>query len=251
MSPPIREGSGDSIGSIRLGDGSEISEVRTGAGDVLFSAIPDSVHLYTEETGNDGNAISTWSDTSPSSPIEDLTAAGGEEATLKTNVKNNKNILRSSNDAYYDVSYGTNISPPYQTFFVFKLDATGNSNYIMDGGVLNEVSFRELNNQYQVYNSSNTYFGSVSTDTNWHLAEIFSGDSNNDAYLQIDNKTKDTSSINLDTRTGRSVGGNADGDSFSFPDMDAGELREFDRKLTSDERSAVRSKISDFWGLGL
>jgi len=45
MSPPIRDGSGSSIGSIRLGDGSEISEVRTGAGDVLFSAsaIPDSV----------------------------------------------------------------------------------------------------------------------------------------------------------------------------------------------------------------
>jgi hypothetical protein len=44
MSPPIRDGSGNSIGSIRLGDGSEISEVRTGAGDVLFSAnaIPDS-----------------------------------------------------------------------------------------------------------------------------------------------------------------------------------------------------------------
>jgi len=42
MSPPIREGSGNSIGSIRLGDGTEISEVRTGAGDVLFSAIPDS-----------------------------------------------------------------------------------------------------------------------------------------------------------------------------------------------------------------
>jgi len=37
MSPPIRDGSGDTIGSIRLGDGSEISEVRTGAGDVLFS----------------------------------------------------------------------------------------------------------------------------------------------------------------------------------------------------------------------
>jgi len=39
MSPPIRDGSGSSIGSIRLGDGSEISEVRTGAGDVLFSAV--------------------------------------------------------------------------------------------------------------------------------------------------------------------------------------------------------------------
>jgi len=43
MSPPIRDGSGNSIGSIRLGDGTEISEVRTGAGDVLFSAIPDSL----------------------------------------------------------------------------------------------------------------------------------------------------------------------------------------------------------------
>jgi len=42
MSPPIRDGSGNDIGSIRLGDGSEISEVRTGAGDVLFSGIPDS-----------------------------------------------------------------------------------------------------------------------------------------------------------------------------------------------------------------
>jgi len=58
MSPPIRDGSGNSIGSIRLGDGSEIAEVRTGAGDVLFSAgPPDSAidtyepHLY-EDLGN-------------------------------------------------------------------------------------------------------------------------------------------------------------------------------------------------------
>jgi len=44
MSPPIRDGSGSSIGAVRLGDGTEISEVRTGAGDVVFSgsAIPDS-----------------------------------------------------------------------------------------------------------------------------------------------------------------------------------------------------------------
>jgi len=53
MSPPIREGSGDSIGSIRLGDGSEISEVRTGAGDVVFSAIPDSGgHLFETDQNN-------------------------------------------------------------------------------------------------------------------------------------------------------------------------------------------------------
>ena len=54
MSPPIRDGSGNDIGSIRLGDGSEISEVRTGAGDVLFSAIPDSV----VSRPNDGRTFS-------------------------------------------------------------------------------------------------------------------------------------------------------------------------------------------------
>jgi len=45
MSPPIRDGSGNSIGAIRLGDGSEISEVRTDAGDVLFSAVSESTLL--------------------------------------------------------------------------------------------------------------------------------------------------------------------------------------------------------------
>jgi len=50
MSPPIREGSGDSIGSIRLGDGSEIAEVRTGAGDVLFSSLRVLIDSY--EDGN-------------------------------------------------------------------------------------------------------------------------------------------------------------------------------------------------------
>jgi len=57
MCPPIRDGSGSSIGNIRLGDGTEISEVRTGAGDVVFSAgpnIPDSVvSLYAFEDDSD------------------------------------------------------------------------------------------------------------------------------------------------------------------------------------------------------
>jgi len=69
MSPPIRDGSGSSIGSIRLGDGSEISEVRTGAGDVLFSAfsIPNSGDLYhallpnyLSSTYSQGNSVTDW-----------------------------------------------------------------------------------------------------------------------------------------------------------------------------------------------
>jgi len=50
MSPPIRDGSGNDIGAIRLGDGTEISEVRTGAGDVLFTpttpAPPSAIARY-------------------------------------------------------------------------------------------------------------------------------------------------------------------------------------------------------------
>jgi len=53
MSPPIRDGSGNSIGSIRLGDGTEISEVRTGAGDVLFSAVSESTLLAYGSDDND------------------------------------------------------------------------------------------------------------------------------------------------------------------------------------------------------
>jgi len=62
MSPPIRDGSGNDIGAIRLGDGSEISEVRTGAGDVLFSAIPDNVIDDFEETiyEDKGNSVSDY-----------------------------------------------------------------------------------------------------------------------------------------------------------------------------------------------
>jgi len=67
MSPPIRDGSGNSINSIRLGDGSEISEVRTGAGDVLFSAsaIPDSV---TNQWRMDEGSGTTLNDSVGSSP---------------------------------------------------------------------------------------------------------------------------------------------------------------------------------------
>jgi len=55
MSPPIRDGSGNDIGAIRLGDGSEIAEVRTGAGDVLFSAGPESTSTLLAYGSNDQN----------------------------------------------------------------------------------------------------------------------------------------------------------------------------------------------------
>jgi len=60
MSPPIRDGSGNTIGAIRLGDGTEISEVRTGGGDVLFSAGFGSVveDFEASRYGNQGLSLS-------------------------------------------------------------------------------------------------------------------------------------------------------------------------------------------------
>jgi len=82
MSPPIRDGSGSSIGSIRLGDGSEIAEVRTGAGDVVFSAIPDNL----VENWEDGdlsvlrNNWSGWSGDTPNLTNQQTTVINGDRS---------------------------------------------------------------------------------------------------------------------------------------------------------------------------
>jgi len=67
MSPPIRDGSGSSIGSIRLGDGTEISEVRTGEGDVLFSAGPPN-SLVSRYKFEDNTDTTTATDSVGSNP---------------------------------------------------------------------------------------------------------------------------------------------------------------------------------------
>jgi len=83
MSPPIRDGSGSSIGSIRLGDGTEISEVRTGAGGVLFSgnSVPDPVTDFTT-AGDGGFTISTGTPLSVSHDNEGAGDAGGMASTF-------------------------------------------------------------------------------------------------------------------------------------------------------------------------
>jgi hypothetical protein len=92
MSPPIRDGSGNSIGSIRLGDGSEIAEVRTGAGDVLFSGLPASAIIQYDasaESFADGDVVGTITDQINGN---DLTGS----ATYRAGVQNGKAVYRHS-----------------------------------------------------------------------------------------------------------------------------------------------------------
>jgi len=124
MSPPIRAGSGDSIGSIRLGVGSEISEVRTGAGDVLFSgsAIPDSVQYQVnakELSGfNDGDTVNTR----PAQVGQnDMNTVNGDPEYQSSAINGYAGVVYdSSNSEYHSVSYASDISEPYTVIVVYK-----------------------------------------------------------------------------------------------------------------------------------
>jgi len=95
MSPPIREGSGDSIGSIRLGDGSEISEVRTGAGDVLFSSGPDAV---IDQFEGGGLISDSYNGTTSQFEITQASPVLEGQASLKANTNANRSIVSFPGD---------------------------------------------------------------------------------------------------------------------------------------------------------
>jgi len=93
MSPPIRDGSGSSIGSIRLGDGSEIAEVRTGAGDVVFTADRSIDNFESAPDGiyKSGDTISTYysNDVSAAQRATSPVDAGSNSLELNTGSSDN------------------------------------------------------------------------------------------------------------------------------------------------------------------
>jgi hypothetical protein len=107
MSPPIRDGSGNDIGSIRLGDGSEISEVRTGAGDVLFNAISDTgmfqspiIHYNADSLDlSNGATVSSWIDQLNST---DVTADGAP--TYQSDKSGFPSVFYDGNDDGHDLN---------------------------------------------------------------------------------------------------------------------------------------------------
>jgi len=101
MSPPIRDGSGNSIGAIRLGDGSEIAEVRTGAGDVLFSAIPDSVDFRWPITDD---STTTLNEVESGNSVDGTLQSGNYVSGLGTGGIHIN--LDSGNNDFADVSHG-------------------------------------------------------------------------------------------------------------------------------------------------
>jgi len=122
MSPPIRDGSGNDIGSIRLGDGSEIAEVRTGAGDVLFSAsgVPQQGLLHDWKASNfDG---STWAN---AVAAVDLSVSSGSPTLQSNGINGEPAVSFDPSTADELNATGINVSTPYVVFAVVDLTDDG------------------------------------------------------------------------------------------------------------------------------
>jgi len=143
MSPPIREGSGDSIGSIRLGDGSEIAEVRTGAGDVLFSAIPDSAinqYQFTDfSTSEWSDSIGSLNLTTISGLQADGTAfdgTGGVESPTQGDFAQDSQFSFLQNNYYSQWAFAVGFSTTDNNGFLWSINSVNNGfNHTINCGI--------------------------------------------------------------------------------------------------------------------
>jgi len=174
MSPPIRDGSGNDIGSIRLGDGTEISEVRTGAGDVLFSGLGESTllaygsddqNVYVHDVGGSFGLNSTLSQAGSSvrggvsfSPDNSLIAYGSDDQNVYVHDVGGSFPLNSTlSQAGSSVQGGVSFSPDNSLLAygdingdIFVHDVGGgfplNSTLTDPGGLVKTVDFSAGNN---------------------------------------------------------------------------------------------------------
>jgi len=165
MSPPIRNGSGSSIGSIRLGDGTEISEVRTGAGDVLFSGntIPNSVisrykfegDFTDSRNNNDGSGIN--------SPTFTTTAAVGSQAVSLDSSNNESVDLPNYPNSFFDTgSVAVRVDPSQGGYLIwFGTDSTGQSR-----------ALQLTSNQYKFVGFGADFNTNVSPNSGYNLITI-------------------------------------------------------------------------------
>jgi len=201
MSPPIRDGSGSSIGSIRLGDGSEIAEVRTGAGDVLFSAIPDS-------------GVARWTfddaDTSGSTAIDVFGNNDGTINGVTTGVSGANQTFQTAEAYSFDgandfVSFPSlGIFDGSQSFSLaawFRREGSGDQMIISaEGERIWRLKYDSGNNalDFNVFDGSSTALfsnTSISLSTFFHAVAVY--DASNGMELYLDGSSEGSNSITL------------------------------------------------------
>jgi len=201
MSPPIRDGSGSSIGSIRLGDGTEISEVRTGAGDVLFTAspIPDSadLHAHYDFSREDG-----------STPVEDQTGNGFDLSGSFSGVTESINGVQAGdfNTDNLTVSF-SNQSQPNHVFIVTQPDVVVDNQSPFDADTgSGQLIFQTANNNWSIFAGTTVEDGPLTTDP-VIISALFNG-SNSEIRV---NGTASNGSVGSGTLDGVSLGARGSG----------------------------------------
>jgi len=241
MSPPIRDGSGSSIGSIRLGDGSEISEVRTGAGDVLFSgsAIPDSVVSQgkaSDISANDGESISTW----PATVGPDLSGNG----TYNASGPNNNPIVEFNNEL---INASISISEPFYIAMALERpsNVTTQPKNATGGLDSSNLQFGYTDNSGWYLSSTNGDMFGGSLDKNPHVIGFYYSDT--DTEIRIDGTVVNSNSSltgSGDSTDDVSLGG-YDSDQSS---IDIGKWSLADSP-TQSEIDSIDTSLADYIGI--
>jgi len=247
MSPPIRDGSGNSIGSIRLGDGSEISEVRTGAGDVLFSAIPDSgvMRLTFDNADTSGSTAIDSFNNNDASINGATTGVAGANDTYTTNEAysfDGNNDFVESNSPTFDESFYNSAHS-----VAGWINTTSSASSIIFGIFDSSTNDREraINTGNLTINRFTTGVSGSTTidDGNWHhVVYTYSGDGSGDMTGYVDGSqdvtATETGSFSAGTQDSIYIGANGL-ESQQFVSGDLDDIRVYDKELTSTEVNSL------------
>jgi len=214
MSPPIRDGSGSSIGSIRLGDGSEISEVRTGAGDVLFSAsaIPDSTVLNLSASDYDSNNNEFKSNIGPSVPD-----ASGDPSVVADDINGFDAVQYDGSDDGSQTTTTIATASDIVVIFTARISDLNDNGLLTDGasGLSFGVNDDSGGDDFIFFANSNNLAINYGHDTNYHVYGF--GFSSGTQFFEQDNDRKASASATSNSLDGFSIGMSG-GKSF-FKDM--------------------------------
>jgi len=242
MSPPIRDGSGNSIGSIRLGDGSEISEVRTGAGDVLFSAAPplpsSAVEQFTATGYDDANDV--WV-----GQLGNFDLSGG--TATKTTDGFGNTVVRydpatSSSHANSNLSLS---SPEYVISVVFNNWSA--DTMILVGSSGSTPIFRKISSSdYRIKTGSNVSPLGGAPNGDIRHALFFGPDSSGEPKLEVDGSVSIARFNSGDFGiSGFRIGNRGSQDFLMDGDvLEVVPMQDPSSSELSDERSRVKSKFS-------
>jgi len=235
MSPPIRDGSGNSIGSIRLGDGSEIAAVRTGAGDVVFGE-SGILHGFDFSSSNPKENIVSGN--------ADLNTGSYSGTTTTINGKQAGRFDASSQDGL-QATFSSKITEPFHDHMVFEVVTKDtDSTTFYDGGTRDEVIFNDNSGNFHIFSGSGIQ-GSAYSENVYSVSIIW--DSTDELYRNGNSTAEISGNAGSNSATGVTLAENGDFAGSNNGDIKIGEWRRYDPTAPAYSRTGVESELRDKW----